>query len=149
MKIDISQEELEETKQLLDLPVDENTPSGRLFIYSTVTGINGGLNRIEALSFGRIITELLSPLSISMDTDKYIREDKIIRKVEQEQLDDDEDIFNYVLNIYINNLNEYYKKTELITIRSTLRIKEYISEIDGDSQVDKIEKAIIFYHNNH
>lgn len=144
---DISLEELE--TEGLDLEFDS---SNRWAAYAIYRGKKEGLTTTAQMSMASIVSGFMGGLVVSASTDKYYKEEKIdhvvideLNRLQGTDLNETEKVkalFDFILNLYKNNIMDYERKIHRINPRLTQSEYDQFMKIEGDTASEKIKTML-------
>lgn len=124
-------------------------------IFSQWYGANNGLNFIESVSFAYMVSNFLSGMGVSASTEMYLREEQIefalLEKLNElrEQIPDEKEqaikMFESIFVFYKEELSPYWRKTEQMNLRLSIRQLEDFKRVRGDSNSEKLQTLLDNY----
>lgn len=134
---------------------NENNIAIRLFdkptrwtVFSIYYGIQNGLTKQEAFSFGRTISKFIGECEVYTGTEYDYDEEKIdhtiywmynsITNINTTELKKKRAFFSKVFELYKNNIEKYELKHKTISIDLGSRAYQQFMNIDGETNKDKL-----------
>lgn len=140
-------EELEKYAEKEGLPFFKEMNASIWNVFAQYIAEKEGFSTIERLSFGYIISSLIGGLGYSCSTEMYIDEESIeyacvdeLNHIREKNLDEAEEVkifFEFVLDLYKNNLDQYCHKTRTVNVRLTERQYDKFLSVEGETKTDK------------
>lgn len=124
--------------------------------YAHKIGLTNGLTQVETLSFCYMITTFFgNNLGFSCSTEYYFKEHEIelhfvdkyneIAIMDISEKEKMKRFFEYILKFYKENLEEYSYKTEIMTLKVSIGMKERFNQIDGRTKAEKFRNLMSRY----
>lgn len=107
----------------------------------------GSSNLIEQSSFGSIISLFFSGMGVSASTERYLREETIENQcVDMWNLIDDtlstkeklKEFYKKIKELYISDINEYWRNTERINLRVSMKTLQRFEDVEGETYNEKL-----------
>lgn len=140
-------EELEKYAEKEGLPFFKEMNASIWNVFAQYIAEKEGFSTIERLSFGYIISSLIGGLGYSCSTEMYIDEESIeykcveaLNEIRDENLTEEEEVklfFDFILNLYKWDIDQYSHKTRTVNVRLTERQYERFMEVEGETKTDK------------
>lgn len=120
--------------------------------YAIKIGLTEGLIPVEANSFGFMVSTFLGGMGMSCSTEYYFREEEIeykivdeLNKIKSETNNEEEQIqklWAFILNLYLNNIEDYTLKTENLHVKLSISMYQRFMNLEGDSKTDKLRNLL-------
>lgn len=143
---------LEEIANNNGIPFDNTNKSLLWHLFAVDYGVNHNLTKSEALSFGYVVSALMTNQGFTAGTNKFFNENKILVEIIEEYQKNQIDglsenaklklLFHQIYEFYSNSLEEYTYKTEKLNVRLTLPDKERLMGVPGKNKTEKIHNLI-------
>ena len=125
-----------------------NTIENRWCAYAIYDLEQSGIsNLIEQSSFGSIISLFFGGKAVSASTEYYIKEETIENQcVDMWNLIDDtlstkerlKEFYNKIKELYTSNINEYWRNTERINLRVSMKTFQRFEAVEGKTYNEKL-----------
>lgn len=108
---------------------------------------SGSSNLIEQSSFGSTISLFFGGMGVSASTEMYIREETIENQcIDMWNLLDDTlstkqklvEFYEKIKELYISNINEYWRNTERINLRVSMKTLQRFEAVEGETYNKKL-----------
>ena len=134
-----------------DIPfVNDN--NGLWFAYSVYYADKNGISYMTSISFGKVITKLMTGVNVEVKTEKYFKETTIIKYAEKilkglivEEYTEDiliEKLFNKVFELYKENIEDYTFKTEMLSVKMSINMYEKFRLVEGKTKTEKLNNLL-------
>lgn len=119
--------------------------------YSVHYALSKGLDIFRSMSFGSMVSGVVTGLPVSASTEYYFKEEKIfdealkfineMRKVEGEDVDEKQvirGVFLYLFKLYRDGIRKYEYLNKQVTLRLSSRQLDKVQTVEGESLSEKI-----------
>ena len=134
-----------------DIPFVNNN-SGLWFAYSLYYADKNGLSYMTSISFGKVITTLMTGVGVELKTEKYFKETTIIKYSEKilkglilEEHSEDiliKKLFTKVFQLYKEDIEDYTYKTEMLTVKMSINMYEKFRLVEGKTKTEKLNNLL-------
>lgn len=125
-------------------------------IFSQYYGSNNGLNFIESVSFAYMVSMFMTGLGVSASTEMYLKEEEIeynildalndIKVQFDDELEQARALFDYIFILYNEKISPYWRKTERMNLRVSIKQLEDFNSVPGNSKSDKLQTLLDNYY---
>lgn len=140
------------------LSTDFSNISNKWFVFSMKYGVDNGLNKLTAKSFGYMVTKFLTKYPVESTTNKYFNEKAIYLEcfdflaVYQHSKDSEivrfKECFDYIFKIYSNEIEGFEYSNETIKLNVGFNSLERFCSIHGADYHEKFYNLLDFYFEN-
>lgn len=125
-------------------------------IFAQWYGSNHGLNFIESVSFAYMVSLFMTGLGVSASTEFYLKEEQIeynildalndIKVQFDDEFEQARTLFDYIFILYKEKITQYWKKTERMNLRVSVRQLDDFNNVEGKSKSDKLQTLLDNYY---
>ena len=123
--------------------------------FSIFYGALHGLNLMEAKCFAEVVTGFMTD-HVTVTENKYLKILAIqfdvlqqlpkIRESDEPEREQVKTLFYYIFILFHDKINRYYKKSERLEFRCTIKQLQAFNGVEGDSKTEKLETLLDHYY---